>query len=306
MNIIKLYDDFHLDYKTFGHKHCRPGYVNVECPLCTGAHEGYHLSYHLTKNFFMCWRCGRHSVKKVIAALLQIPESQVYYLLQSYGGIPVAEVVEKPTTNTLDFILPSHLEPLSKKHKLYLENRNFDPEYLERYWKLQGTGPVSTLKHTDEITIDYRFRIFIPFFWDKQMVSFDTRDITGKAQNKYMACPIERELMQHKRIIYGRQDKWKETGIAVEGPTDVWRFGANSFATSGIKFTTAQLRTIAKTFTRVPVCYDGGEDQARQQADKLVSELRFRGVDSFRVDIIGDPGDMDQNEANYLVKQLIK
>jgi hypothetical protein len=37
-----------------------------------------------------------------------------------------------------------------------------------------------------------------------------------------------------------------------------------------------------------------------------VAELKFRGVDAFRVDIEGDPGSMKQSEADYLVKQLIK
>ena len=45
--------------------------------------------------------------------------------------------------------------------------------------------------------------------------------------------------------------------------------------------------------------------QAIKQADSLVSELKFRGVDSFRVDIEGDPGGMSESEAKYLVKQLI-
>ena len=38
---------------------------------------------------------------------------------------------------------------------------------------------------------------------------------------------------------------------------------------------------------------------------KLVADLKFRGVDSFRVDIKGDPGGLSQEEADYLVKQLI-
>jgi len=58
-------------------------------------------------------------------------------------------------------------------------------------------------------------------------------------------------------------------------------------------------------FSRVAVCFDGGEVQAKEQANKLVADLKFRGVDAWRVDIEGDPGDMAQEEANYLVKQLM-
>ena len=120
-----------------------------------------------------------------------------------------------------------------------------------------------------------------------------------------MACPGDRELIPHKNILYGKQEAWKETGICVEGPTDVWRFGINSFGTSGIKYTPKQVRVISSIFNRVAVCFDD-DPQAIIQANKIVAELRFRGVDAFRVDIEGDPGSMKQEDADYLVKQLMK
>ena len=91
----------------------------------------------------------------------------------------------------------------------------------------------------------------------------------------------------------------------MEGPTDVWRMGVNSVCTSGIKYTPAQVRILAKNFKRIPVIFDD-EPQAIIQANKLVADLKFRGVNSFRVDIKGDPGGLSQSEADYLVKQLIK
>jgi DNA primase len=180
-----------------------------------------------------------------------------------------------------------------------LESRGFDPILLEREWNLLGTGPYSKLDH-----IDYKHRIIIPFFWDTQQVSFDSRDITGKDAGRYKACPKDRELIPHKEILYGKQSEWKETGICVEGPTDVWRFGTCSFATSGIKYTPKQIRQMAKAFKRIAVVFDD-DSQATVQAGKLVAELKFRGVDSFKIAIKGDPGSMSQEEANYLVKQLI-
>jgi DNA primase len=120
-----------------------------------------------------------------------------------------------------------------------------------------------------------------------------------------MACPKERELIPHKEILYGRQDKWKDAGICVEGPTDVWRLGVNSFATSGIKYTQKQVREMAKVFKKIFVLFDD-DSQAVVQANKLVAELKFRGVNTFRVDIEGDPGGMKQNDADYLIKQLMK
>jgi DNA primase len=111
--------------------------------------------------------------------------------------------------------------------------------------------------------------------------------------------------MFHKHILYGKQSEWKDTIIIVEGITDVWRFGSAACACFGIKYTSQQLRFIAKNFTKVAVCFDGGELQAATQANRLIAELQFRGVEAFRVDITGDPGSMKQSEADYLVKQLL-
>jgi hypothetical protein len=80
--------------------------------------------------------------------------------------------------------------------------------------------------------------------------------------------------------------------------------GTSSFAVSGIKYTNQQIREIVRVFKRVAIMFDN-DPQAKLQATKIVAELRFRGVDAFRVDIKGDPGSMDQKEADYLVKQLL-
>jgi DNA primase len=191
--------------------------------------------------------------------------------------------------------------PLQSNHRHYLESRDFDPDLLEREWNLLGTGPYSVLDH-----INYKHRIIIPFFWDGEEVSFDSRDITDKDPGRYKACPKDRELIPHKNILYGKQSQWKDTGICVEGPTDVWRLGVHSFATSGIKYTSKQVRLMSKSFKRIWVMFDN-DPQAIIQAKKLTAELRFRGVEAMLIEsiIASDPGSMKQKDANYLIKQLI-
>jgi hypothetical protein len=301
MDIIQLYDDFSVDYRTEGHKHTRPGWVNTECPWCEG-NIGYHLGYHLDDNYYVCWRCGYHPVVATVAKLIDLPERETYLLIKKYGSniprLPTKSIVAPVKEHRL----PTNTGPLLEHHKRYLEKRNFDPDYLEREWNLLSTGPISKL---DEY--DYKNRILIPFIWDGQEVSFDTRIPQDKAshEERYKACPKNRELISHKDILYGRQDKWRKSGVLVEGPTDVWRFGVYSFAVSGIKYTPRQVRVISQRFKRVAVCFDD-DPQAFIQATRIVAELKFRGVDAFRVDIEGDPGSMKQSEADYLVKQLIK
>jgi len=273
------------------------------CPFCTGEHAGLHLGYDLVGNKFVCWRCGGHWTDLTISKLLNITKQEANTIIRQYGALTRKAPEMKRKIRILSFKLPANTSALQANHTKYLTNRMFDVDKLVHEWKIQGTGVSAKLDN-----IEYKHRIVIPFFWNGVMVSFDSRDITNKSQYKYMACPEARELIGHKQILYGRKDKWGKTGICVEGPTDVWRFGFNSFATSGIKYTPAQLRIMAKTFTRIPVIFDNdiGNPQAKIQANKLVAELKFRGVDAFRVDIEGDPGGMKQTEADYLIKQLLK
>ena len=85
MKIIQLYQDFGLDYKTEGHKHCRPGWVNVECPFCVG-NPGYHLGFEVNNEYFYCWRCGAHPLILTLSKLLNLSNQKVYDLVKQYGG----------------------------------------------------------------------------------------------------------------------------------------------------------------------------------------------------------------------------
>lgn len=298
MDLVQIYRDHSVNYLTEGHKHCRPGWVNTPCPFCTGNY-GYHLGGTLDGSHFYCWRCGSHPVKKVLAQLLNLPEYKIKDLLRQYAGtLPELTTVRSKEKKKHKY--PTNITPLMFRHKKYLEKRGFDPERLERDWELVATNVVSTLDKAD-----YGNRIMAPIYWEGERVSFQARAISEKKQPKYKACPTEREIIHHKVILYGRQDMWKETGICVEGITDVWRLGFNAFATFGIEYKIQQVRAIAKGFKRVAVVFDD-DPQAVIKAEQLVADLCFRGVDAFRIPIVGDPGGMKNDDAKYLVKQIMK
>jgi hypothetical protein len=248
-------------------------------------------------NAAYCWRCGRHSVVSTIAKLLKISEGKAYHIMQQYGGRAPRKASIKPI-GIKKLKYPSNTETLLPQHAKYLSSRGFDPEKIATEWGLLSLGPICLLDG-----IQYGHRILAPIFWNENVVSFQTRDVTGKAQLKYLTCPINREIKHHKHILYGRQEKWTRRGICVEGITDVWRFGPAAFATFGIEFTREQVREIKNHFDEVFVIFDD-EPQAVRQALKMVAELRFRGVRAQHIAIVGDPGGMKQNDANNLLKSL--
>ena len=298
MNILQLYQDHSIPIAGEEDRHYRPGWVNTPCPFCTGDNPGHHLGYNEDENYFMCWRCAWHPVSKTIAKLLNINEKAAKALVKQYGG-HIQTPKPKVQIRKKSHQLPSGITDLTSSHKQYLRGRGFDADRLEREWDLMSTGPISQLDG-----ISYKHRIIAPIYWEGERVSFQGRDATDKHSKKYMACPKDRELIHHKEILYGKPSEWGMTGICVEGVTDVWRLGTASFATFGIKYTPKQLRLIAKRFERVAVVFDD-EPQAILQAYNLIADLEFRGVDAFRIPIVGDPGGMDQEEANYLTKQIL-
>lgn len=310
MKILDLYRDYSIPHATEGHKHCRPGWVQTPCPFCTG-NPGMHLGYNLDENHFYCWRCGHHFPDRTIAKLLHIRESDARDLIKKYGGInkrPKATDA-KVKINLHPFKFPEPIGELTERHKKYLIKRNFDPDAMTLQWGLKATGAYAFLTDENKKVINYKHRIIAPVYWDGKIVTFQGRDITDHHMLKYMACPKSRETIHHKHILYGKQEYWTTTGIIVEGITDVWRLGVRACATFGIEYTPQQLRLMAKSFKRAAVIFDGRkgdseELQAELKAKSLISELRFRGVDAFRVNITGDPGDMPQKEADYLIKQF--
>jgi hypothetical protein len=234
-------------------------------------------------------------------ALLNVDKAEAYRLIKDYHGTSHIKHVEV-NLKKKRFTFPTHTTDVEKRHLRYLEERGFDPEYIVKHWNLQGTGPVATVDN-----ISYKHRIIIPIYWNNEIVTYQGRDITNKQPQKYLACPKIREKIHHKHIVYAHPENWEKmkwgTGICTEGVTDVWRLGDSAFCTFGIKYKVEQVRVIAKHFKRVAVFFDD-ESQASEQAEKMIGELQFRGVDAFRVMCKGDPGGLPQEEADYMVKQI--
>lgn len=304
MDVQRIFVDYGVEFVTeSGHRHAREGWVNTECPFCKSeeGHFGYHLGWNIDSEYFYCWRCGPKPTVKTLSNVLNTPLNVTYEIIKRYGV--VRSYKKRLPKGKKPFKLPSDLVKLTKAHKRYLKSRNFNPDKVEKMWGLKSTTAFSYL-YDKEKEIDYRFRIYIPFRWNGEVVSFDTRDTTDKAESKYKACPIDREVKERKSILYGNQEEWETTGIGVEGPTDVWRLGDKACALSGIAFTQRQVREIANHFTKFAVVFDD-EPQAQRQAQKLVKELQFRNVDAYSIKIEGDPGDMDDRQAKRLVKSIL-
>lgn len=303
MSIVDLYIDYNIETAPDGHKHYREGWINIECPHCAGS-QGYHLGFNIYGGYFYCWRCGAHNIEKTLSKLLSIDYNPavatiIEYNLHRKGGDLRKDVDGSIRIGKKKFKLPSGVGKMGTPHRNYLRKRGFDPGYIEQNWGVLGTSPMSRLND-----IPYRFRILIPFYWGNQIVSFQCRDYTDKQELKYMACPMEREILHHKHILYGEQKMWGDVGICVEGVLDVWRLESSSFAVLGVGYTKEQVRLISQLFKKIFILFDP-EPQAQQQAKKLQQELLFRGVETYvYTDLPSDPADLSQDDVDHLLKEL--
>jgi len=302
MDIERLFQDYNIPYATEGNKHCTEGWVNIHCPFCPGS-QGFHLGISIDHGGAHCWRCGGHSTIKIISKLLGLPNQSAKKILQKYQSRTARRISREPQVSIHPIKFPKPNYPLSAPYKKYLNKRGFDADKLEQQWGLLQTGPVSFL---DEIS--YARRIIIPIMWGGEMVSFQARDITGKSDLKYMACPKKREKIHHKNIVYGKQEILENSDaiIIVEGVTDVWRLGEQAVATFGIEFRMEQVLLLSKFDADFFIVFDD-EPQAQKQAKKLSTKLKTLGKRAHIISgIKDDPGSMNQDEADYFVNDLFK
>jgi DNA primase len=306
MGIEKLLQDYGIPHVTESeHHHGTPDWINIHCPFCTGS-KNFHLGINIYQPMVShCWRCGGHSTASVLSRILNISVEKAKNLIQEYAGPTgtIRKKAEEPRVSIFPIKFPQpYFEHLNEAGKKYLEGRGFDPEKLEKRWKLKQTGPISFLDK-----IQYGNRIIIPIYWRRQLVSFQTRDITEKSNKRYLACPMKREVIQHKHIVYGKEKEWSKYPalIMVEGVVDVWKLGTCAVATFGTSFTMEQVLALSRIHNKFFIVYDN-EPQAQQQARKLAVKLKALGKKVFIETVDTDPGDMKLYDARHFVKTLLK
>jgi len=296
-----------IDFKRFCNDYSLPysnkishGFINVQCPFCDD--KGMHLGINVEGAYASCFKCGGHPLNKVIAVLTGMPFKIAKDIVQRYSQAS-GEVRRQDSRENIPsrIILPTGTQELTQKARNYLIGRKFDPDKLIQDWRILSTGHIGFYKH----------RLFAPIYQSQQLVSYQCRDITGNAPQKYLACHQEDEIIQHQHCVYGLDQATEhgKTCLVVEGITDVWRMGHGAIATFGTGFTKQQARLIAMNFRRIFILFDS-EPQAQEQAEKLgfLIGSSFSNIVEvinlpFLIDDI-DPGDLPQDTANEIMREI--
>ena len=280
-----------IHYQTEG-KNISAGWLGTRCPFCQDSSN--HLGINLQSFNFSCFRCGSTgSILKFVAAIEGSSWSQVKQIVAEFSSQEFKTHKRLDQEPTRHFKAPTIPAGLSAMAKRYLRvTRNFPYKMLERKYHIGNFSPESL----------YRFRIYIPVYFNGQLVTFTTRSYNDKVTPKYLHCPKRTSSLFAKETLYNLDNAKDGTAIVVEGPIDAWRIGDGAVATFGVIYTQKQIKLLRERFKRVFIMYDA---DAQEQAWKLAEALSTFNMEVNVVTLkIGDPGSMTATEAREIRREI--
>jgi len=297
-DVVSFLTDYHISFYTEG-KNTQVGWVNIDCPFCGDSRGG---GFNVDAGYYNCWRCGGHYITKVIQKLLTVDYAQAAGVEKKYTGrqsLLLQLNGKKPKAKQITTVTPPGGR-LKKKHRKYLESRNFDPDELIEKYDITGTG--NNEKYKD---VWFDNRIIIPIKDEQgRVLSFQGRDITGRSSLRYKGCPLELSVYNYKDTLYNIGNATGNRILLVEGVFDVWRLGAGSVASFGTALTNKQLGVLSG-YDTIFMMFDN-EPEAQAKAKKGAAKLSSMGkeVELIELDGDGDPGDLTPKQAREIMGEL--
>jgi DNA primase len=279
-----------ITYQTEG-KNISAGWLGTQCKFCND--QSNHLGINLQSFNFSCFKCGETgSILKFVAAIEGTSWSQVRQIVAEFSSQEFKTHKRLDQEPARHFKAPT-IAPLSTGAKKYLrEERGFPYKMLQRKYGIGCFAPTSI----------YRFRLFIPVYFNGQLVTFTTRSYNEKVTPKYLHCPKRTSSLFVKETLYNLDNAKDGTAIVVEGPFDAWRIGDGAVATFGVIYTQKQIKLLRERFKRVFIMYDA---DAQEQAWKLAESLSTFNMEVNVVTLkIGDPGSMTATEAREIRREI--
>ena len=254
----------------------------------------FHGGFNIAGNYYNCWMCGGHSIDNVIMSLLGVEWFEAHHIVKPYlTSNSEQQSIIKKKAQARECEWPVNCHGIQARHQKYLYERNFNPYQVQIEWDIKGTGPIGA----------YKFRIIIPIYFNGKLVSYQGRDITGRSDLRYKACPIEKEVIHHKHIIYGIDHVKNKKAIIVEGVFDVWRLGYGAVSTFGTEVTNEQVLLLAKHLDKAYLIIE--DNAAENKYTDLANRLIALGTECELVYIDAeDPAELTELEARKVMKLI--
>lgn len=286
----------HVQYDTEG-KNVKSGWYGTRCLWCDD--HSNHLGINPDTMGINCFRCPTSgTILKLIMKIQHCGLEKAQAVVKEFSSITKALPLPSSDTERLSDTLSEIFEPsgaidkLLAPHKRFLRRRRFDPDDIFQKFNLRSFGAAGR----------YRYRLFIPIYFQNRLVTYTTRDVSDKQPIPYLHCPKNSSIIYPKETLYN-YDSCEDTAIVVEGATDVWRGGDGFVATFGIVYTPFQVQLLRK-FKRIFVMYDA-EEQAQDMARQLAFDLSAYQPEVEQLYLSeGDPCDLGDDDIKSLRKMV--
>ena len=293
----RIFDNAHIPTRNNVRNWC-----NINCPFCSNPPDThFNGGFNILSPHYNCWRCGNHSWYDALSKILNIPFNQIDKFVESYKYIsPVKETKRTAKAQHLD--LPGY--HLNEQEKQYLINRGYDVNYLQDKFHIRGGG----------IAGDWSYRILIPIYYKKVLVSWTGRSILSKEEIKRLGIPryknlsIEQSVIAAKDIFFNLDNSTQDYVMLVEGAFDVIRVGNNCICSLGTTVTHEQELFLKERYKKIFICFDN-EYEAQEKAKHLGMNLSSTGMEVEVVNICepfgkNDPGELTYEEVDMIKKEL--
>jgi len=286
-NTTQFLKDFNIPFDP-NSKNASKGFINIKCVFCEDHSD--HLGISTTLPAVKCWKCGKHSLYDTIQKLL--PFENPKQILKEYDtNFIIHDKIEKKLNyNNTEIKLPG--SKLEKCHKLYLQKREFNSDYIEEKYKLQGTLYDSK----------FPYSIIIPIYFNNKLVTYQTRGIAK--DTKYINCLPENEIIPIKNTLYNIDNCKEDYIIVTEGVFKVMKLGDNSCATFGKNFTNMQIKLLSK-YQKIFIYFDPDE-AGKDGAEKLHSILDSIGKEVYIIDNDIPPDNLNSNQVKEVWQNIYK
>jgi DNA primase len=290
VDVEEYLDALDIEYSHPGSKNTGQNSISIQCPWCDDG--SYHLGIELDRKFFNCWKCTKSgSLIKLAMKLEDCPyHAAVEHLQEFMTASTISEGDnDSQVTQSVREVELVGVNTLLEPHQKYLESRNFDPEYIFQKYSLNCVGPIGRWSHS----------LIIPYLKNGRVITFCAADITRTSDKKYKYLPNELSIVPIGQTLYNI-DRAIDTALVVEGATDTWRMGDGAVGLGRKKYTSWQVKRLAK-FKRVFIMLDS---DATEMATDLANDVgMFTEVVLLELES-GDPADLSNDDVKEIRKDI--
>jgi hypothetical protein len=307
---IAFLDARGIEYVTKGHNASK-NHVGIPCPWCGTSDPSHHMGIDLRGYGYNCYRDSSHSGKspaRLIVALTGCTYEQARMILEN-EDVPLPTTDETFETDMMTRLGGSVDRKLRATGKLALlpefkpiTNKGLCRTLILPYLRKRGYSERGALNIADRFSLHYAtsgkfaYRIIIPIYQDKQLVTWTSRTITND-ELRYRTLSYDPETakksglpiapMNIKECVFDYDELLSggKTLVVTEGPFDAMRItyygeeygilGTCLFSTSMLPAQMERLLELSSKFNRMISLMDSevGMRAFRMFPDKMAADV---------------------------------